>query len=131
MFVPLLQPSWRHLAHLGNESMIAYRASDIQHSWHQPHLPKTQNKSHTCGFIKEGPGWDEDSAEDVEEEKSGPSRTKRDADRDESITSKTRCPLLLVADYRFFTEMGARNTKTTINYLVRNLSCTFYLLKVA
>jgi len=33
--------------------------------------------------------------------------------------AKTRCPLLLVADYRFFREMGGGSTKTTINYLVR------------
>lgn len=31
---------------------------------------------------------------------------------------KTRCPLLLVADYRFFREMGGSNYKTTVNYLV-------------
>ena len=35
--------------------------------------------------------------------------------------AKTRCPLLLVADYRFFREMGGGSTKTTINYLVRML----------
>jgi len=34
--------------------------------------------------------------------------------------AKTRCPLLLVADYRFFREMGGGSTKTTINYLVLN-----------
>lgn len=32
--------------------------------------------------------------------------------------TRTRCPLLLVADYRFFREMGGGDTKTTINYLV-------------
>lgn len=36
--------------------------------------------------------------------------------------AKTRCPLLLVADYRFFREMGGGSTKTTINYLVKSLS---------
>ena len=34
---------------------------------------------------------------------------------------KTRCPLLLVADYRFYKDMGSSNTKTTINYLVQCL----------
>lgn len=37
----------------------------------------------------------------------------------ETKPNKTRCPLLLVADYRFFQEMGGSDTKTTINYLVR------------
>lgn len=43
---------------------------------------------------------------------------KRQSDYEYTPT-KTRCPLLLVADYRFFQEMGASNTKTTISYLVR------------
>lgn len=47
------------------------------------------------------------------------SRHKRQADQYEYTPTKTRCPLLLVADYRFFQEMGSGNTKTTINYLVR------------
>lgn len=46
------------------------------------------------------------------------SRYKRQADQYEYTPTKTRCPLLLVADYRFFQEMGSGNTKTTINYLV-------------
>lgn len=45
-------------------------------------------------------------------------RHKRQADQYEYTPTKTRCPLLLVADYRFFQEMGSGNTKTTINYLV-------------
>lgn len=45
-------------------------------------------------------------------------RMKRQSDYEYTPT-KTRCPLLLVADYRFFQEMGASNTKTTISYLVR------------
>lgn len=49
---------------------------------------------------------------------SGKSREKRQADQYEYTPTKTRCPLLLVADYRFFQEMGGGNTKTTINYLV-------------
>lgn len=47
-------------------------------------------------------------------------RKKRQADQYEYTPTKTRCPLLLVADYRFFQEMGGSNTKTTINYLVRH-----------
>lgn len=45
-------------------------------------------------------------------------RQKRQADQYEYTPTKTRCPLLLVADYRFFQEMGGSNTKTTINYLI-------------
>jgi hypothetical protein len=46
-------------------------------------------------------------------------RNKRQAEQYEYTPTKTRCPLLLVADYRFYQEMGGSNTKTTINYLVR------------
>ena len=51
--------------------------------------------------------------------KEGKAREKRQAEQYEYTPTKTRCPLLLVADYRFYQEMGGSNTKTTINYLVR------------
>lgn len=53
-------------------------------------------------------------------------RHRRQTDQYEYTPTKTRCPLLLVADYRFFQEMGSGNTKTTINYLVNSLA--FYSL---
>ena len=37
------------------------------------------------------------------------------------IAAKTRCPLLLLADYSLFRGMGGGSTKTTINYLVSNI----------
>lgn len=51
-------------------------------------------------------------------------RHKRQADQYEYTPTKTRCPLLLVADYRFYQEMGASNSKTTINYLVSSIICS-------
>ena len=54
---------------------------------------------------------------------------KRQADQYEYTPTKTRCPLLLVADYRFFQEMGGSNTKNTINYLVLHWfkpNCSLY-----
>lgn len=54
----------------------------------------------------------------LESSKKKKNRQKRQADQYEYTPTKTRCPLLLVADYRFFQEMGGGNTKTTINYLV-------------
>lgn len=67
----------------------------------------------TCGYVKEGIELESDD-DDVENH----NRVKRQADQYEYTPTKTRCPLLLVADYRFFQEMGGGNTKTTINYLV-------------
>ncbi|EDS26112.1 ADAM 17 [Culex quinquefasciatus] len=140
-----IEPSWRHLDHLSDRHMIAYKASDIKFSWDQVDavggemggVPKT------CGYVKEGlelEANDDDDDDDGDEEEDGErpdpddipsvwtaatvsaaelkSRKKRQADQYEYTPTKTRCPLLLVADYRFFQEMGGSNTKTTINYLI-------------
>lgn len=105
-----IEPSWRHLPHLDNRSMIAYKASDIKYSWDQ-----TGNVGvKTCGYVKEGMELEEEGDEEEV-------RDKRQIDQYEYIPTKTRCPLLLVADYRFYQEMGGSNTKTTINYLVSNV----------
>ncbi|XP_073993289.1 ADAM 17-like protease Tace isoform X2 [Rhodnius prolixus] len=111
-----IEPSWRHLPHLGNESMVAYRESDVRLSWHG-------SKQSPCAYVKEGPGWDiheegEHENDPEDEVNKNDTRKKRQADQYEYTPTKTRCPLLLVADYRFYEEMGAKNTKTTINYLI-------------
>lgn len=59
-----------------------------------------------------------DNSEDDTETDNNSSRVKRQTETYEYTPTKTRCPLLLVADYRFYQEMGASSTKTTINYLV-------------
>lgn len=131
-----IEPSWRHLGHLSDKHMIAYKQSDIKFSWEDVDaiggemggVPKT------CGYIKEGAElegsgdeedqlgfdmpsvWTAEAEGDAERVKK--TRTKRQADQYEYTPTKTRCPLLLVADYRFFQEMGGSNTKTTINYLI-------------
>ncbi|KAK9721989.1 Reprolysin family propeptide [Popillia japonica] len=118
-----LEPSWRHLPHLDNRTMIAYKSSDIKLSWEHAHLGPNEVGPKTCGYVKEG--LELESADDDDGGYSEPSpwlssnhREKRQIDQYEYTPTKTRCPLLLVADYRFFTEMGASNTKTTINYLI-------------
>ncbi|XP_049282235.1 ADAM 17-like protease [Anopheles funestus] len=137
-----IEPSWRHLPHLSDKHMIAYRTSDIKFSWDQVDaISGDLGVPRTCGYIKEGLELegqpDEDDYEDgvnIYESDSDPTpetvwhaadsqdskktRRKRQADQYEYTPTKTRCPLLLVADYRFFQEMGGSNTKTTINYLI-------------
>ncbi|XP_063974850.1 ADAM 17-like protease isoform X1 [Diachasmimorpha longicaudata] len=117
-----IEPSWRHLPHLDNSSMIMYKASDVKLSWE--HVDKngeghTHGVPRTCGYVQEG----EDSRDDDDEDDEvlvnrTMSRRKRQAEAYEYTPTKTRCPLLLVADYRFYQEMGASSTKTTINYLI-------------
>ncbi|XP_061496786.1 ADAM 17-like protease isoform X4 [Anopheles gambiae] len=139
-----IEPSWRHLPHLSDKHMIAYRTSDIKFSWDQVDaISGDLGVPRTCGYIKEGLELEGQEAEEDEEiegdteryetdsdptpetvwhaedrPESKRSRRKRQADQYEYTPTKTRCPLLLVADYRFFQEMGGSNTKTTINYLI-------------
>nr|CAD7454100.1 unnamed protein product [Timema tahoe] len=112
-----IEPSWRHLPDLDNRSMIIYRASDAHFSWEQG-LGDSDTWPRTCAYVKEGPVniWYNLQSDHAEEEELF--REKRQADQYEYTPTKTRCPLLLVADYRFYQEMGGSNTKTTINYLI-------------
>lgn len=69
---------------------------------------------------------DEEFIENHDFKKNEYNRVKRQTDTYEYTPTKTRCPLLLVADYRFYQEMGASSTKTTINYLVCQLKMIKY-----
>ncbi|CAG9815256.1 unnamed protein product [Phaedon cochleariae] len=120
-----VEPSWRHLPHLDNRSMITYRQSDVKFSWDRGQAEGLgdPHRSHKiCDYVKEGvelEGDDYDEEEEVSKwTEEGSHRQKRQILQDEYTPTKTRCPLLLVADYRFFQEMGGSNTKTTINYLI-------------
>ncbi|XP_019760569.1 ADAM 17-like protease isoform X2 [Dendroctonus ponderosae] len=106
-----IEPSWRHIPGHDNRTMITYKQSDIKFSWDAENLPADYPTPRTCAYIKEG--------SEMEENETAHHIEKRQLDQyDQYRFTKTRCPLLLVADYRFFQEMGASNTKTTINYLI-------------
>lgn len=127
-----IEPSWRHLErHIpegSDKHMVAYKASDVKLSWDNHENDDEHFVPGKCGYVKEGAELesDEDEFEEPEVEAYGSTdepphkekRSKRQADQYEYTPTKTRCPLLLVADYRFFQEMGSSNTKTTISYLV-------------
>lgn len=111
--------------------MITYKQSDIKFSWDTDDIASNALRSRMCGYVKEGADLDLKGAHDENEDDEiskwtiEQHRHKRQIDQYEYNKTKTRCPLLLVADYRFFQEMGASNTKTTINYLVSILYRTF------
>lgn len=103
-----IEPSWRHLKSQHHHqkadeknppTMIAYKESDViekqennDHHQHLPHLPKT------CGYVKEG--LVDEESEDLELEQFN-NRTKRQTTGELFLDLRqTRCPLLLVADYR-------------------------------
>lgn len=120
-----IEPAWRHLPHLDNQTMIIYKSSDVKLSWE--HYKDGEGHTHgapkTCGYIKENLNYtlneEDDAIEENDTKKDDNSnRVKRQTETYDYAPTKTRCPLLLVADYRFYQEMGASSTKTTINYLI-------------
>ena len=113
-----IEPSWRHLPNTDEQTMIAYKESDIKFSWNEPD-EKNFIPPKVCDFVKEN-GTVEMKDEEEEE---NDNRTKRSSEpfystAGEGSLRQTRCPLLLVADYRFYKEMGGSNSKTTVNYLI-------------
>jgi disintegrin and metalloproteinase domain-containing protein 17 len=120
-----IEPSWRHLPDSSNKHMVVYKASDVKLSWENHGENDHEHfEPGKCGYVKEGLELETDEDDDddgvIQEPTAEPlkSRSKRQADQYEYTPTKTRCPLLLVADYRFFQEMGSSNTKTTISYLI-------------
>lgn len=109
----VIEPSWRHLPDKDNKSMIAYRGSDFRVGWEHDHNSKEKIK--ICGFLKEGVN---NSGVSHGVEHSKEKRVQREAEMYKFDMSRTRCPLLLVADYRFYQSMGGRSKKSTINYLI-------------
>ncbi|XP_065201925.1 ADAM 17-like protease isoform X2 [Planococcus citri] len=117
-----VEPSWRHLPESDNRTMVAYRGSDVHLSWDHQENEETRRKP--CAYVKEGKELEMEGNETI----GALLRSKRQIDSYdpyETKPNKTRCPLLLVADYRFFQEMGGSDTKTTINYLVFILNSIF------
>ncbi|XP_042862957.1 ADAM 17-like protease isoform X2 [Penaeus japonicus] len=129
-----IEPSWRHIPDTKDDSMIVYRGSDVKYSWEDSHPSLKGHKM--CDYVKEGnetTETDDEGEEWIEgyeppdgilpealREEQGPKRRvkRQQAEPYNFNGDKTRCPLLLVADYRFFKEMGGSNYKTTVNYLI-------------
>ena len=113
-----IEPSWRHIPdEASSQTMIAYKDSDVIH-------PEVTELPKTCGYVKEetsdGDEDDEDEPHEIIEDNLILSnRTKRQTSGELFLDLRqTRCPLLLVADYRFYKEMGGGSSKTTVNYLI-------------
>lgn len=101
--------------------MITYKESDILPSSEDNNLHADQSMPKTCGYIKEEVFDSEENVMESDELNVNTSRLhrhKRDEYEYDDVMTKTRCSLLLVADYRFFSEMGGNNSKTTTYYLV-------------
>ncbi|XP_048590326.1 ADAM 17-like protease [Nematostella vectensis] len=107
----VIEPSWRHLNSRKFE-MISYRHSDVKFNF-------TGNKtSPTGGKLPYGfCGHDSHHAKTLYSSQHIPDLTQHRARRD-VMPTRVRCPLALVADYRFYEQMGQKNEKNTINYMI-------------
>ena len=115
-----IEPSWRHMPDTDEQTMIAYKESDIKLSWDEPD-ERGFVPHKACDFVKENGTVEMDEEEEGERDEER-KREKRSSEfsftAGEGTLRQTRCPLLLVADYRFYKEMGGSNSKTTVNYLI-------------
>lgn len=108
----IIEPSWRHLPEDSNASMIVYRGSDAKLTWN--HNSKHTAKPSFCGFVKEDANSSDSSSDDNLKNR----EPRQTVESFQWEPTQTRCSLLLVADYRFYENMGGRNSKGTINFLI-------------
>ncbi|XP_053236934.1 disintegrin and metalloproteinase domain-containing protein 17 isoform X1 [Podarcis raffonei] len=104
-----VEPLWRFLNNTQDERLLVYRSEDIK-DFSRLQSPKV------CGYVK---------MEEEEELLGGGLKesklNKADVPRRKRATPdplKNTCRILVVADYRFFKNMGRGEESTTINYLI-------------
>lgn len=107
-----IEPLWRFTSSPPDGRLLIYRSEDIRNlsRLHQPSV---------CGYMTTDPGFLlPDGAK---------ATTFMNPENEESVVREKRqvhnhlrntCPLLLVADHRFFKHMGREEESTTLNYLV-------------
>ncbi|KAE8286482.1 Disintegrin and metalloproteinase domain-containing protein 17 [Larimichthys crocea] len=105
-----IEPLWRFTSAPPDGRLLVYRSEDIRNlsRLHQPSV---------CGYVTSDPGHllpDGVKAATTEERREEVSRGKRQV----YDHLKNTCPLLLVADHRFFKHMGREEESTTLNYLI-------------
>lgn len=108
-----IEPLWRFTSAPPDGRLLIYRSEDIRNlsRLHQPSV---------CGYMTSDPaqllpdGVKAAMLEDGEEEEESVIRGKRQI----HDHRKNTCPLLLVADHRFFKHMGRKEESTTLNYLI-------------
>ncbi|XP_060947486.1 disintegrin and metalloproteinase domain-containing protein 17 [Limanda limanda] len=107
-----IEPLWRFTSAPPDGRLLIYRSEDIRN------LSRLQHPS-VCGYVTSDPSHlrpdSVRTAESTERRENEPvSRGRR------QVVDHTRntCPLLLVADHRFFKHMGREEESTTLNYLI-------------
>ncbi|KAI0236749.1 ADAM 17-like protease [Lamellibrachia satsuma] len=106
-----VEPSWRHLPKSSNYSMITYKGSDMKNA---DNLGDNHSANASyCGFVRIN---NNDTATAVPAEPTD--RESRREKRSSKYPAKNTCPLLLVADYHFFRNMGQGSVSKTAIYLI-------------
>ncbi|KAG9347363.1 hypothetical protein JZ751_004930 [Albula glossodonta] len=105
-----IEPLWRFVESVPDDRLLAYRSEDIKNISRLA-SPKV------CGYVNS-------EAQDLLPEvvraagSEGQQESLHREKRQAHDHKKNTCPLLLVADYRFFEYMGRKEESTTLNYLI-------------
>ncbi|XP_047466929.1 disintegrin and metalloproteinase domain-containing protein 17a isoform X2 [Mugil cephalus] len=110
-----VEPLWRFTDSSPDGRLLVYRSEDIRN------LSRIASPK-VCGYVHaesndllpRSRDWDWERQEEVDQEKEHHHREKRQVHDHRRNT----CPLLLVADYRFFKHMGRGQESVTLNYLI-------------
>lgn len=110
----VVEPAWRHHVPSDNFTMITYRGSDV--NWEEifPIDPKTGKRTKMKDGIRLNQEMKPEDVDRTHRNSSSPignSRHKR-------AIRKNTCPLLVVADYSFFRDMGHSKRETTASFLI-------------
>lgn len=106
-----LEPLWRFTKAPPDGRVLVYRSEDIRNI-------SRLARPNVCGYVTPDPGHplpdDTRATREAEQEEDGGGRAKRQV----YDHRKNTCPLLLVADHRFYKNMGRKEESTTLNYLI-------------
>ncbi|KAK6488482.1 disintegrin and metalloproteinase domain-containing protein 17 isoform X1 [Huso huso] len=104
-----IEPLWRYVNSTPDGRMLVYKSEDIRDIG-RLHSPSVCGSVKTDGLL---PEWYREAEADRKEHLHREKRQKSTPD-----PKKNTCKLLVVADYRFFQNMGRSEESTTINYLI-------------
>lgn len=104
-----IEPLWRFTNSAADGSLLVYRSEDIKN------LSRVASPK-VCGYVHADDNYlqPDSQPEHRAQEHESKSREKRQA----HDHRKNTCPLLLVADYRFYQHMGRGQESVTLNYLI-------------
>ncbi|XP_066532798.1 disintegrin and metalloproteinase domain-containing protein 17 [Hoplias malabaricus] len=108
-----IEPLWRFTEGPPDGRLLAYRSKDIRNI-------SRLAAPRVCGYINaEASQLLPDGVRAVTAQQENVDKKERPREKRQAVDhSKNTCPLLLVADYRFFRHMGRKEESTTINYLI-------------